>query len=139
MNNETQGRRGFLRWAIYSAIGTIVILTMSDLNKVAAIARTENNGTNTPFPLATNVDNSFLKVKVNYLLMAQYIDTSQEYFVLQNPATLLNLLSDVANRHPTITGMIASMQILINGVTAQFSSTLKDGDEVDFIPLVTGG
>jgi len=137
LSHEFQSRRGFLRWTIYSAIGTVLILTMGDLNKVVAL--TENNGTNASFPLTTSVDTSFLKVKVGYLLMAQYIDTSQEYFVLQNPATLLNLLGDVANRHPTITGMIASMQILINGVTAQFSSTLKDGDEVDFIPLVTGG
>jgi molybdopterin converting factor small subunit len=106
-------------------------------NKVVAL--TENNGTNASFPFTTSVDNSFLKVKVCYLLMAQYIDTSQEYFALHSPANLLTLLSDVVNRHPTITGMIASMQILINGVTAQFSSTLKDGDEVDFIPLVTGG
>jgi len=71
--------------------------------------------------------------------MTQYTDTSEEYFVLQSPATLRDLLSNVAERHPTLIGMMASMQILINGVPAQFNTGLKDGDEVDFIPLVTGG
>ena len=111
---------------------------MGDLNEVAALSRNVKNVEKKP-TLATSVANSYLQVKVRYLLMARYINISQEYFVLQTPATLLNLLSDVSNKHPTIAGMIASMQILINGAPAQFNSILKDGDEVDFIPLVTGG
>ena len=119
-------------------IGIAIVLSMGDLNKVAALSPAEKNVEKTP-PIAANVVNSFLQVTVRYLLMAQYLDTSQEYYALQNPATLLDLLSDVSKKHPTLAGMIASMQILINGAPAQFDSILKDGDEVDFIPLITGG
>ena len=124
--------------AIYSAIGTAIVLSIGDLNKVAALSLTAKNVEKKP-PIATNIVNSFLQVTVRYLLMAQYIDTSQEYYTLQNPATLLDLLSNVSKKHPTISGMIASMQILINGAPAQFNSILKDEDDVDFIPLITGG
>ena len=63
-----------------------------------------------------------------------------EYFVLQNPAYLRDLLDVVLLRHPSISPqMIASMLILIDGAPAKTGAALEDGDEVDFIPLVAGG
>jgi molybdopterin converting factor small subunit len=111
---------------------------MSDLNHVVALPSAERN-VEEKSTFARDVANSFLQVTVSYHLMAQYINTNQESFTLQNPATLLDLLSAVSKRHPTISGMIASMQILINGAPAQFKTILRDGDEIDFIPLVSGG
>jgi len=87
-----------------------------------------------------STDNSFIEIKAAYLLMAQYINTTEEYFVLQSPATLSALLSAVSERHPFLSTMIPSMQILLDGIpTVQFNAALKDGDEVDFIPVVAGG
>jgi molybdopterin converting factor small subunit len=83
---------------------------------------------------------SVLAVKAVYLQMAQYFSTSDEYFVLQNPAYLRDLLDAVLLRHPSLSPqMIATMLILIDGAPAKTGATLKDGDEVDLIPLVAGG
>jgi len=71
--------------------------------------------------------------------MAQYIKTSDEFIVLQNPTTLQDLLNSVTERHPSVAAMMMSMWILINGVPAKPTAPLKDGDEVDLIPLVAGG
>jgi molybdopterin converting factor small subunit len=74
--------------------------------------------------------------------MARYFDTDEEYFVLQSPALLRNLLTNVAQKHPAVSQMIGdhpTMLILVNGVPSQPSVTLKDGDQVDFIPLFDGG
>jgi molybdopterin converting factor small subunit len=89
-----------------------------------------------------NEDNpavSLLTVKVVYFQMAQYVNTGAEYFVLQAPATLRDLLTNVAERHPSLTSMIPNMWILMNGAPAKLSAPLKDGEEVDLIPLVAGG
>jgi len=88
----------------------------------------------------SSTDNSFIEIKVAYLLMAQYIDTTEEYFALQTPATLSALLGAVSEKHPILSTMIPSMQILLDGIpTVQFNAALKDGDEVDFVPIVAGG
>ena len=71
--------------------------------------------------------------------MAEYVSTSSEYFVLENPATLRDLLNNVAERHPSIKMMMANMWILVNGTPAKLNDPLKDGEEVDLIPLVAGG
>jgi molybdopterin converting factor small subunit len=88
----------------------------------------------------SSTDNSFIEIKVAYLLMAQYINATEEFFALQSPATLSALLSAVSEKHPILSTMIPSMQILLDGIpTVQFNTALKDGDEVDFIPIVAGG
>ena len=123
MRNDVRSRRGFLRWAICAAIGSGLFLaagiTLNDLEQSSQ---------------------SFIEIKVDYILMAQYIDSTEEYFALQSPATLSALLSAVSEKHPIISTMIPSMQILLDGIpTFQFNAALKDGDEVDFIPIIAGG
>ncbi|MGA2460660.1 MAG: MoaD/ThiS family protein [Candidatus Bathyarchaeia archaeon] len=72
--------------------------------------------------------------------MAQYVSKGGEYFVLQNPAYLPDLLDAVLLRHPSISPqMMASMLILVDGAPAKTGAGLEDGNEVDFIPLVAGG
>ena len=133
MKDNVQSRRGFLRWAICAAIGSGLFLaagiTLSDLEQSSRSTSS-----------MSSTDNSFIEIKVVYLLMAQYINTTEEFFVLQSPATLSALLSAVSERHLILSTMIPSMQILLDGIpTVQFSAALKDGDEVDFIPIVAGG
>jgi molybdopterin converting factor small subunit len=113
-----QARRLFLRWLVFSGIGAGILL------------------------FASSAGFSLVKVKVVYNLMARYFDTDEEYFVLQSPALLRSLLNDVRQKHPIMSSMIGdhpTMLILVNGVPSQPTVTLKDGDQVDFIPLFDGG
>jgi len=133
VNDNIRSRRGFLRWAIHATIGSGLFLaagiTLGDLLQSSRSTRSTGS-----------TDNSFIEIKVAYLLMAQYINATDEYFALQSPATLSALLSAVSEKHPILSTMIPSMQILLDGIpTVQFNAALKDGDEVDFIPVVAGG
>jgi len=81
-----------------------------------------------------------LRVKVAYFQMAQYVDLSEEYFDLQNPASLRDLLNAVSQRHPLLSPqMMAAMLILVQGAPTRNNVALNGGEEVDLIPLVAGG
>ena len=135
MNEQAQSRRRFVRLAFYSMIGALAFLGMGDLNLVLA-QKIERSASTT----LDEMNGAFIGVKVVYLLMAQYIDTGEEYFALPSPATVSDLLGDVLGEHPALSEMMASMQILINGSPAiNLRANLKDGDEVDFLPVVSGG
>lgn len=86
---------------------------------------------------------STVRVKVVYFQMPQYVDVQQEYFVLQAPANLGDLLGDITDKHPSLSSVMPTMMILVDGVSSLASASpgtsLKDGDEVDFIPLMAGG
>jgi molybdopterin converting factor small subunit len=82
---------------------------------------------------------SLITVKVYYSMMAQYIDLSDEYFVLQYPATLQNLIDTCVVRHPSVSQMVGTMMILLDGIPSKPSATLRDGDTIQFIPLSAGG
>jgi molybdopterin converting factor small subunit len=64
---------------------------------------------------------------------------SEEYFVLQSPAYFSQLRDAVVVAHPNLYSMMPSMMVLIDGVVAKGGSALKDGDEVDFVPMMAGG
>lgn len=125
-------RRNFLRFALFSTFAllcgsdstTSAYGCKSDLEDLCKFVK-NNNGT------------SILYIKVVYFQMAQL--SGAESFILQSPAVLRDLLSVVISRHPSLAPMMASMWILINGTPSKPDSTLRDGDEVNFIPLVAGG
>ena len=84
--------------------------------------------------------NVSLKVKVSYFQMGEYIDVSEEYFDLQAPASLRNLLTVVSQKHPLLSPqMMNTMMILVDGAPTKANVLLKDGDEVDLVPLAAGG
>ena len=82
---------------------------------------------------------SLITVKVYYSMMAEYTDLSEEDFVLQSPAVLQDLMNTCVVRHPSMTQMIDTMLILLNGVPSTPSAALKDGDTVQFMPITAGG
>ena len=80
-------------------------------------------------------------VKVVYFQMQQFVNVSDEYFDLPNPASLRNLLNTIVQRHSSLSPqMMTSMLILVNNAPVSgLDFTLNDGDVVNFIPLVAGG
>lgn len=137
-----ESRRKFLRWALLSAIGLAIPLAAERLAKADFTMNLPANGGST---LATvfavsNAKPTFLRAKIAYFQMAQYLDVSEEYFYVQSPALVQDLLNAVLMRHPSMPPeMMSSMLVLLNGSPAKATASLKDGDEVDLIPLVSGG
>ena len=82
---------------------------------------------------------SLITVKVYYSMMAQFTDLTEEYFVIQGPAVLQDLMNTVVIRHPSMAQMIQLMLTLLNGIPAKPSAALNDGDIIQFIPLSAGG
>jgi molybdopterin converting factor small subunit len=87
----------------------------------------------------TNSRASLITVKVYYSMMTQYINLSEEEFVLQSPATLQNLIDTCIVRHPSVAQMVGTMMILLDGVPSKPSASLRDEDTIQFIPLSAGG
>lgn len=84
---------------------------------------------------------ALVNVKVIYFQMQQFVNVSDEYFELPDPASLRNLLSTIVQRHPSLSPqMMAAMLIMVNNTPVTgLDSPLNDGDVVDFVPLVAGG
>jgi len=72
-------------------------------------------------------------------MMAQYTDLTEEYFVIQSPAVLQDLMNTVIVRHPSMAQMMQLMLTLLNGIPAKPNAPLKDGDVIQFIPMSAGG
>ena len=132
-----KSRRTFLRSAFSIAVGAGVLLISDGLTKAAPL--TQIAGTLGTFSSSTDSRASLVTVTVYYSMMAQYTSANDEYFVLQSPATLQDLMSTVVVRHPSMAVMMRGMVILLDGVPAKPSASLKDGDNVQFIPLSAGG
>ena len=84
---------------------------------------------------------ALVTVKVIYFQMQQFVNVSNEFFELPEPASLHNLLNTIVQRHSSLSPqMMAAMLILVNNAPVTgLDSALNDGDVVDFIPLVAGG
>jgi molybdopterin converting factor small subunit len=98
-----------------------------------------------PLPVAgssssTSAASNLETIKVGYFGMSvQTIGISREYFIMPAPVHLEDLLDEIDKRHPVISAMLPSMQILVNGVPADSSTELTDASEVDLIPIFAGG
>ena len=136
---KLESRRRFLRLALLSVIGTGFLLG-NGLTKAVFASNPDGEEIfekDSPTLTTSYAGVSVLNVKVVYFQMPQYF--GDELFVLQSPAVLRDLLSVVILRHPSLAPMMATMWILINGTPSKLDATLRDGDEVNFIPLVAGG
>jgi molybdopterin converting factor small subunit len=79
-------------------------------------------------------------IKVRYFGMSvQSTGTSNEYFVMSAPVLLQEVINEIEKRHPVISAMLPTMQILVNGNPADSSTNITDGSEIDLIPIFAGG
>ena len=87
----------------------------------------------------TNISDP-VTIKVVYFGMSdQMTGTKEEYFTLQTPAFLQDLISLIEQRHVVFATMLPTMQIVVDGVPTQDNPQLQSKTEVDFIPLYAGG
>ena len=120
-------RRKVLRWLALAGIaGGIAVVGLGSLAKAQT-------------PVAAVVSPQSLRVKVVYFQMSQSISVGQEYFELQAPAHVSDLMTAAVQRHPSLVGMEKGMLILAEGVPSNGATVLRDGDEVDLIPTLVGG
>ena len=83
---------------------------------------------------------SFTRVRVRYFQMSSALPgVTEEYFVLPSPAIYSALRGAVTASHPALASMVPGMLVLVDGVVAKDDTQLKNGDEVDLIPTMTGG
>jgi molybdopterin converting factor small subunit len=135
-----KSRRTFLRCAFAAAIGAGLFLVADDLTRAPLVQGVKSLGlSSTSANDSTESRASLLTVRVYYAMMAQYVSVSDEYFVLQNPVTLQDLMNTVVVRHPSMAQMIQTMLILLDGIPAKPAVSLKDGDNIQFIPVSAGG
>jgi molybdopterin converting factor small subunit len=134
-----------LRLMAFAAVGGGIALLGSgflvNASKSASGQASQAMVSTSPAPLVAAAGSSVasLRVKVMYFQMSNYLSTKEEYFVLQSPAKFSQLLSSVIEKHPVLTGMIPNMMILIDGVVAKPGTFLNEGDEIDFVPAISGG
>jgi len=134
-------RRTFLRSAFSIAVGAgVLLISEGVLTNAAPLTQISRNlGAFSSTNDSTQSRASLVTVTVYYSMMAQYTSANEEDFVLQGPATLQDLMKTVLVRHPSMAQMMRMMLILLNGVPAKPSRSLKNGDRIQFIPLSAGG
>jgi len=136
-----RSRRNFLRLAATTAVGLGIFLASDDLINTESLKKNTQNlwGSLVGSGVVTESRASLITVKVYYSMMAQYIDLSEEEFILQSPATIQTLIDTCILRHPSIAQMMGTMIILLDGVPSRPGASLRDGDTIQFIPLSAGG
>jgi len=128
-NSETPGsssRRRMLRWLALAGLGG----GLAVVGFVNLVGAPESAKTRSPESLI---------VKAVYFQMSQSVSVGQEYFGLEAPAHVSDLLKIATQRHPALSEMVHQMLILVEGVPAVSATVLADGDEVDLIPTLVGG
>jgi len=140
-SDAPKSRREFLRWGFFFALGIGIPLVAESLTKTHFVASSLAPGaSSSQTNLAVEEANATLRVRVVYFQMGQYVRVNDEYFSIRSPACVRDLLNKVMMRYPAISPqMISSMWVLLNGTPSKTSASLKDGDEIDLIPLVAGG
>jgi molybdopterin converting factor small subunit len=78
-----------------------------------------------------------ITLQVQYLQMTQAKGT--ETFMLDAPATYADLWAAVVRRHPALAPMKDTMEGVLDGNPATWSTPLKSGDVVAFLPNIAGG
>jgi hypothetical protein len=141
---EVNPRRQVLRWlALVSLGGGITALGLGALLRTDASADAEEPRTAstkpTPVETVVNGQQSTMRIKVVYFQMPQAVSVGQEYFDLQSPARVSDLMRAATQRHPALSEMAGQMLILVEGVPASGTTGLENGDEVDLIPTLVGG
>ena len=88
-----------------------------------------------------------MKVRVKYLMwLRDLVGVDGEEINLDRPMPVIELIDIIAKRHPKLKKHIDRVFssdnpiiVLVNGTGAAPRRSLRDGDEVLFIPSVSGG
>jgi molybdopterin converting factor small subunit len=138
---QVTSRRNFLRFAAATAVGLGIFLASDGLISTESFRKNTQSLAGSPVgsSVVTESRASLITVKVYYFMMTQYINLSEEEFVLQSPATIQTLIDTCILRHPAVAQMMGTMMILLDGVPSQSTASLNDGEAVQFIPLSAGG
>jgi len=132
-------RKALKALALVAAGGCVAIFGSGFLTSVLGY-QGEASTSGSPTIVQGQSANSYSRIKVRYFQMSSTLPgVSEEYFVLSNPANYGELLHAVVAAHPVLATMVPSMLVLVDGAIAKAGSALKEGDEVDFIPAISGG
>lgn len=67
------------------------------------------------------------------------VGTSEQAVVLPDGATVQDLIAQIASEHARFVAMTPSLMVSVNQDYQNRDTILQDGDEVAFIPPVSGG
>jgi len=133
-------RRKLLKTLVMVAAGGCVAILGSGL--LRSVPSYQSDAPASAFSTVTRAQDtgSYSRIKVRYFQMSSTLPgISEEYFIIPNPVTYGQLLSAVVAAHPVLATMMSSMLVLVDGAVAKAGTALKEGDEVDFIPAMSGG
>jgi len=88
-----------------------------------------------------------LRVKVKYMMwLRDKVGLDVEEYLLEHQPRLAELLEIIRQRHASIARLLENIEsvenpiiMLVNGVKQSTDYVLRDGDEVVFLPPVSGG
>jgi molybdopterin converting factor subunit 1 len=81
-----------------------------------------------------------MKVEVLYFaVLRERIRLDQETVELPAGASVADARAAIAARHPSVAAFLGQVQIAVNRAIAGDASTLREGDELAFLPPVAGG
>ncbi len=81
-----------------------------------------------------------ITIHVHYFaMMRELIGKSDEMMTLQTPATARDAFARLADATPRIAGLEKSIMLMVNEEYARADHVLQDGDDLAFIPPVSGG
>jgi len=88
-----------------------------------------------------------IRVRVKYMMwLRDKVGLEVEEYSLENQTSLADLLEFVRRRHASIAKFLENVEsaenpiiVLVNGVKQSTDYILRDGDEVVFLPPVSGG
>lgn len=74
-----------------------------------------------------------------FAMMRELLGTSGETLTLPAGATAKDAFAALVERHPRLAGMERSVMLMVNETYVRGTRVLQDGDELAFIPPVSGG
>lgn len=80
-------------------------------------------------------------MRVRVLLFGHYRDVAPQIEVdaLPEPATVADLAALLARRDPRLAGLLERTRVAVDAEFAAPDTPLRDGDEVAFLPPMSGG
>lgn len=75
----------------------------------------------------------------HFALVRETIGANQETRTYDGTVTPELVFADLSGDHPSLVGLKKSVRVMVNHAYAQWDAQLADGDELAFIPPVSGG